>query len=123
MTMELIYKTVVTNIGKCASEFLNHNMFIIFKENVPQELQDYCYIHSDNNLVKGIEADDILIIGNEKYKITAVGELVNQNLLELGHITFKFSGETNAAIPGTLYLEKKEIVPPDSGTILQIIRA
>ncbi|TDT51911.1 PTS glucitol/sorbitol transporter subunit IIA [Fonticella tunisiensis] len=121
--MELIYRTTITNVGRCAEQFLTQNMFVIFNENVPQELIDYCYIHNENNLLNDIKVDDILIIDGWQYKITAVGSVVNQNLRNLGHITFKFSGETEAAIPGTLFLEKKEIVPLKNGTTIEIIRA
>lgn len=120
--MELIYSTQINKIGDNANEFLEHNMFVTFKDNAPQELENYCYIHSENNLVKEILTDDVLSINNVDYKITSVGELVNQNLSELGHITFKFTGEKDGAIGGTLYLEKKEIAPIGVGTILKIIR-
>jgi glucitol/sorbitol PTS system EIIA component len=120
--MDLVYKTTIGGIGQCAKDFLAHDMFVIFKDNAPQELVDYCYIHNENNLLKNIEVEDILIIDEEEYKVTGVGSIVNQNLRELGHITLKFSGEDNASMGGTLYLEKKEIVPLNNGTIIKIIR-
>lgn len=120
--MESVYKTVISNIGQNAKDFLEHNMFVIFKDNAPQELADYCYIHNENNLLKDIQAEDILIIDKENYRVTAVGSVVNENLKELGHITLKFSGEKDASMGGTLYLEKKEIAPLNKGTIIEIIR-
>lgn len=120
--MELIYSTTVDKIGKCAEEFLEHNMFIVFKNNAPQELEDYCYIHSENNLVKNIQKGDCLYIDESEYKIMAVGDVVNQNLRDLGHITFKFSGSEDASVQGTLYLENKKIAPLGQGTIIKIIR-
>lgn len=120
--MKLIYKTEITSIGESASGFLEHEMFIIFKDNAPEDLKDYCFIHNENNLVQDIEKGDILFIGESQYKIISVGTMVNQNLNELGHITFKFNGDDMANIAGTLFLEKKEIVPPENGTILKVIR-
>ncbi|MBU3112223.1 PTS glucitol/sorbitol transporter subunit IIA [Clostridium lacusfryxellense] len=120
--MDIIYKTEVTYIGKRVKDFIKSDMFIIFKENAPEDLKDYCFLHNKNELTKNIEVDDNLFLGETQYKITAVGEYVNKNLKELGHITFKFSGETEANIAGTLFLEKKEIVPPENGTIIKILR-
>lgn len=120
--MKLIYSTTVERIGKCAEEFLEHEMFIVFKDNAPQELEDYCYIHSENNLVEDIKSGDTLYIDETEYKIMAVGEVVSQNLRDLGHITFKFNGSDEASVQGTLYLENKKIAPLAKGTIIKIIR-
>lgn len=120
--MDIIYNTVITCIGKKVSDFIQSGMFIIFKENAPEDLKEYCFLHNKNELIKNIEVGDTLFLGENQYKICAVGGYVNQNLRELGHITFKFSGETEANISGTLFLEKKEIVPPENGTIIKIIR-
>lgn len=120
--MKLIYNTQITAVGDKAGDFLDNNMFIIFKENVPKELADYCYIHNENNLIENIEPGDKLYIDNTEYEITAVGDLVNKNLKQLGHITFRFSGDKDAAIPGTLFLKNKKIVPLREGTIIKIIR-
>lgn len=120
--MDLIYRTIITDIGKNASDFLEHNMLIIFQTELPEELKDYCYIHNENNLVKDIEVGDILYLGEDGYRITAVGDVVNENLNTIGHITFKFEGETIAGPSGTLHLEKKEIAPLKKGTIIKIVR-
>lgn len=121
--MELIYRTVITDVGKYAEQFLNQDLFIIFNKNVPKELCDYCYIHEENKLIKDIKVNDILVIDGNEYKVTAVGSVVNQNLKDLGHITLKFSGETEAAVPGTLFVEKKRIAPLKNGTIIEIMRS
>lgn len=120
--MDIIYNTIITYIGKKVSDFIQSDMFIIFKENVPEDLRDYCFLHNKNELIKNVEVGDTLFLGETKYKVTAVGRYVNENLRKLGHITFKFSGETEASVAGTLFLEKKEIVPPVNGTIIKIIR-
>ena len=120
--MDIVYETTVTYIGEKVKDFIKNDMFIIFKENVPEDLKDYCFLHNKNELIQNVEVSDTLFLGETQYKVTAVGEYVNQNLRELGHITFKFSGEIEANVAGTLFLEKKEIVPPENGTIIKIVR-
>lgn len=120
--MKLIYITKIEMVGESAEEFLAHDMFITFKKNAPKELEDYCYMHSENNLTDKIKTGDILLINENEYRITAVGDIVNLNLEELGHITYKFTGEEDAKVSGTLYLEKKQIAPIGVGTIIKVIR-
>lgn len=120
--MKTIYSTTIEDIGIKAGEFIEADMFITFKENVPQDLKDYCFIHNENNLVEEIKTKDMLYIDDTAYEIKAVGEFVNTNLSELGHITYNFLGEVDAKVGGTLYLEKKEIAPMVIGTSLKIMR-
>lgn len=120
--MKTIYSTRIDKVGEKATDFLEAGMFITFKDDAPQELKDYCFVHQENNLVEDIKENDILCIDNENYIVEFVGEAVNKNLNDLGHITFNFQGETETRAAGTLYLEKKEIVPIAVGTILKIIR-
>ncbi|MDI9209508.1 MAG: PTS glucitol/sorbitol transporter subunit IIA [Clostridium butyricum] len=120
--MRIVYSTTIEKVGKCAEDFFIENMFITFYENVPSELAEYCFIHSENNLSEEIEPKDILYIGDEPYEIKAVGSVVNENLKLLGHITFNFKGINKAQVPGTLYLEQKKIAPIAVGTTLKIVR-
>lgn len=106
--MELIYRTTVTGIGEKSMEFILQGIFVIFKDDAPEDLKEFCITHKENNLLKEIERNDILKIGGEEFKITAVGSAVNENLQNLGHITFRFDGEEES-LPGSLSLEKKSI--------------
>lgn len=121
--MELVYKTVITNIGKNAKEFFSHNMFITFKGDAPEELIDYCFIHDENVLYTDIHKKDILKIDGKAFEITAVGEAVNPNLKELGHITLKFTGENEANVAGTLFIESSDIPSIEIGSVIEIVRA
>ncbi|MBS4162628.1 PTS sorbitol transporter subunit IIA, partial [Klebsiella pneumoniae] len=51
------------------------------------------------------------------------GEAVAQNLANLGHITLKFDGASTAELPGTLYLEQKELPKVLAGDWIQIKRS
>lgn len=107
--MMTLYKTKVINIGNEAEMFREEGMIILFGENAPESLSDYCYNIKVEPVAGEIEAGMELSIGSEKYSVTAVGSVVRKNLSELGHITIKFDGSREAELPGTLYVEDKAL--------------
>jgi glucitol/sorbitol PTS system EIIA component len=121
MIMKTIYENKVKNIGPMASTFLEEKMFILFGTEAPQDLKDFCYnievVDADGEIKEGQK----LVIHNEEFEITAVGNLVQRNLTTLGHITLRFDGTTTPELPGTLYLENKNIPSIDLGTEFKII--
>ena len=46
--MKVIYENQVKAAGECVEEFKDAGMFIIFGENAPDEIKDYCYSVSVN---------------------------------------------------------------------------
>lgn len=119
---QIVYKTRVVKIGRYVSDMCSEKILILFNENAPDELADYCILHSGNNLYKEIVVGDEVQIRSESFKITAVGELVNKHLAELGHTTIKFDGSTVAELPGTLHVEDKDIPSVFEGDIITVMR-
>ncbi|OCL25389.1 PTS sorbitol transporter subunit IIA [Orenia metallireducens] len=120
--MEKIYETNVTDLGAQFEEFLSGKMIILFMDNAPDELQEYCVLHGKNQLNQDIKVGDMLKISDMEYEITAVGDVVNENLANLGHITLKFDGDTTAELAGSLHMEAKEMPSIDIGDIIEIFR-
>ena len=90
--------------------FKGARMLILFNENAPQELREYCVLHRGNKLEDIVEPGDIFQLGKEAYKIIYVGSQVQKNLRDLGHITLRFNGNKEGEnLEGSLYLEDKEI--------------
>lgn len=102
--MEIIYHTKFTRIGEVAREALAEKMLITFKENVPPELADYCFIHCHGELTQAVQVGDMVEFDGVEYAVTAVGEVANENLSTLGHVTWWFDGATQAQYPGTIHL-------------------
>lgn len=122
--MQKIYSTIVKNLGPMAEDFIGEKMIILFNENAPAELAEFCLIHKGNNLTDTIEIGDILQINNTEYKIVAVGSEVQKNLANLGHIALRFnSNEDGESLEGSLYLEDKSISLPEVGTEIAIFKA
>lgn len=115
-----IFKTKVTNIGKEAEMFLLEKMIILFGENAPETLADYCFNINLEKVIKEIAPGMTLVIDGEEFQITSVGNVVTYNLNQLGHITIKFDGSVEPELAGTLYVEKKDIPQISVGSIIEI---
>jgi len=118
----LIYETEVLGTGELVSVIAEENMIILFGENAPSELKDYCVLIDIKGLNGNIQTGDTLTIGNESFAITAVGDVVDYNLTSLGHITLNFNGVTTPELAGTLYLEKHETPTIEVGSNITITR-
>lgn len=119
--MKVIYENQVKALGACVDEFKDADMFIIFGDNAPEELRDYCYSVSVQPINGTISAGQFLKIGSNEYQITAVGSEAPVTLAGLGHCTINFSGQTTVDLPGTIYVEHKPIPAISVGTVIQIV--
>lgn len=119
--MKTVYENKIINVGPLANSFLEEKMFILFGTEAPQDLKDFCYQISVVDTDGEIQAGQKLLINNETFEITSVGNLVQRNLTTLGHITLRFDGSATAELPGTLYLENKEFPVIEEGTELKIV--
>lgn len=118
--MLIKYETKINKIGPSVEAFLGEKMLILFGDNAPAELAEFCLLIDVKDVEDEIKAGDSLLLGERKYNITAVGEAVKENLSSLGHITLKFDGSQTAELPGTLYLEDSKIAEVKSGDLIQI---
>jgi len=121
--MKTIYENKVKGKGSLAENFLDEKMIILFGNEAPQELKDFCYSIDLVEPKDDIKPGQVFYINGEEFEITSVGDLVQRNLSTLGHITLRFDGSTTPELPGTLYLEDKEVPKIDLGTKLKIISA
>ena len=119
--MKVIYENKVKALGACVDEFKESNMFVLFGDNAPEEVTDYCY-HVDVTPLNGkIAVGQTLVLDGVSYKITAVGSEAPTTLAGLGHCTFNFSGQSEVDLLGTIYVENKPLPELTVGTVIQII--
>jgi PTS system glucitol/sorbitol-specific IIA component len=52
-----------------------------------------------------------LELGETRYAVTAVGDVAEQNLRELGHITLRFDGQPQAEYPGITWMALVAVTP------------
>ncbi|MDA7025439.1 PTS glucitol/sorbitol transporter subunit IIA [Bacillus sp. CLL-7-23] len=120
--MAMLFQTKINKIGAFASAFTEEKMLILFGDGAPEELKDYCLSIDVQPVEDSFKEGDELLVDGKSYKVTAVGDAVTNNLERLGHITLKFDGSQFAELPGTLYLEEKELPEVFVGDRIQIKR-
>ncbi|WP_312952220.1 PTS glucitol/sorbitol transporter subunit IIA [Superficieibacter sp.] len=102
--MTIIYQTTITQVGQSAAEALTDNMLITFREGAPTDIVEFCFIHCHGELTGRLQPGARFELGDRQYDVTAVGDVAEQNLRELGHITLRFDGEHEAEYPGTVHV-------------------
>lgn len=101
------YEAKVTGIGGMVAELASDgDLIIIFNEDVQDpDLKDISIAHTISELKEDIVPGDVLTIGENKFNVTAVGNVALKTLKDLGHCTIKFDGEDTANLPGELHVD------------------
>jgi glucitol/sorbitol PTS system EIIA component len=99
------YAATVTKVGEDVLEHLPLGIMILFAENAPEELHFFSVIHRPEQTTGGVRAGDTIRIDDRELVITAVGDLANENLVALGHISLKATGAEEAPLPGDVCVE------------------
>lgn len=109
------YQATITAIGPLVSEFIDHNILVLFGETAPEELAEFSIIHNGNDMQGTLAVGDLVCLGDAKFEVLAVGEGANDNLKNLGHLILKFNGETEPEMPGDVCLEAKPLPAIEPG--------
>ena len=118
--MNVIYTNKIVNIGKDVTAF-GDEMIILFGDNAPATLKDYCYTIPIVQTSAHISPGQFFSIDGEKFKIMYVGKIAEKNLNELGHLTINFTASENSVLPGAIVVEKKKPHPMKIGSVVEII--
>ena len=116
------YATTVTAVGEQVAEFVTQGLLIWFAEGAPEELHFFTVLHRPTVTTGGVRPGDLVRIDDTAYRVTAVGEVANDNMVNLGHIDMKANGASEAPLPGDLCLEELPLPEPRPGTMLVIER-
>jgi PTS system glucitol/sorbitol-specific IIA component len=96
--MTVIYQTTITRIGQSAAGCAERPDADHLREGAPADIEEFCFIHCHGELNGELKAGSQLELGEARYAVTAVGDVAEQNLRELGHITLRFDGQPQARI-------------------------
>lgn len=102
--MSQIFTTTVQGIGSEAALFAEQGMYVLFGDNAPPALADFCYTIVMNPTTADISPGQRLVLDGVDFPVTAVGGLVRKNLDGLGHITINFDAASEPALEGTLHV-------------------
>jgi len=95
-----VYESAVTQVGGQVEAFLDHGLLIFFGAESPAELHDISVLHRATVNDDGPRPGDTISLGGEDIEVLAVGPVVRDNLLNLGHLDLKADGRTEAKLPG-----------------------
>jgi glucitol/sorbitol PTS system EIIA component len=115
------YATVVTAVGALVPDFVAQRLMVWFAEGAPAELHEFSVLHRPTVTVGGVRPGDEVRLDETVLRVLAVGDLANENLVTHGHLDLKASGETVAALPGDLCVEKAPLPDVRPGSRLQIV--
>ena len=122
--MKKIFEAKVIQVGPEAQNMIQDaNMLILFGEEAPEDLAEYCFKIDNKDLLGSIQKGGKLVVDSEEYLITAIGNVVEKNLTGLGHITISFDASEEGSLPGTLHVAAEKEVVIAQGTTIQIFEA
>ena len=77
--MKKIFEAKVIQVGPEAQNMIQDaNMLILFGEEAPGALAEYCFKIDNKNLLGSILEGGKLVVDNQEYSITAVGNVVEK---------------------------------------------
>jgi PTS system glucitol/sorbitol-specific IIA component len=114
------YATTVTAVGEQVPEFVGQGLLIWFAEGAPEELHFFSVLHQPTVTTGGVRPGDLVRLDDQEFRVTAVGDVANENMVNLGHMDLKANGATEAPLPGDICLEELPLPEPKPGTTLVI---
>ncbi|HYO38406.1 MAG TPA: PTS glucitol/sorbitol transporter subunit IIA [Nocardioidaceae bacterium] len=118
----VVYESTITAVGEQVEAFLGHGLLIFFADESPAELHDMSVRHVATVAEEGPRTGDTIVLGEHSLEVLAVGPVVGENLLNLGHIDIKANGLTEAKLPGDANVPKQTLPMPSPGDAFRIIR-
>ena len=117
-----VYESTVTAVGNQVPAFLEHGILIFFGDQAPAELHDISVLHDVAVADDGPRPGDTIHLGTTALEIQAVGGVVRDNLLNLGHLDVKADGLTQAKLPGDVCVRKGGLPLLSVGDAFRITR-
>jgi glucitol/sorbitol PTS system EIIA component len=117
---QIRYATTVTRIGEQVAEFIKSRIIIFFAEGAPEELHFFSVLHEPEQTTGGLQVGDVVRIGDRELRVTAVGDVANENMVNLGHIDLKANGADKAPLAGDLCVEEGALPEIEPGTRMVI---
>lgn len=118
----VVYESAVTQVGGMVEAFLGHGLLIFFGANAPAELHEMSVLHEATVAEDGPQVGDTVYLGEESMEVLAVGPVVRDNLINIGHLDLKADGRTEPKLPGDVCVRVGEIPLLAPGDAFRITR-
>lgn len=106
--MSEIMKTTIKQVGEHSNKFLDEGLLLLFShQDIMSEVKTYSILVEEIIFSGNISQGQTLHIDDSTYEITAVGSIAEENLRNIAHVTFRANSNTEAELPGTIYIEEK----------------
>jgi PTS system glucitol/sorbitol-specific IIA component len=115
-----IYEIRITAIGPLVEEFTEAGVWVFFRDDAPAELAEFALLHHAAPPQEPIAAGHVIEIDGQRYAVTAVGDVANKNVRDLGHMVLKANGRTEPELPGEVCIEARPLPQPAIGTTLRV---
>ena len=119
---QVVWESEVTQVGGQVEAFLGHGLLIFFGDNAPAELHDMSVLHEARVEDDGPRPGDHLQVGSTELEVLAVGPVVRDNLLNLGHLDLKADGLTEPKLPGDVCVRTGDLPLLRVGDTFRITR-
>ena len=119
----VVYSTTVTAVGELVSDFRDQGLLVFFGEGAPAELHEFSVLHKVEISERAPQPGDRIRINAEEFNVLAVGSVVSDNLLNLGHLDLKANGLTEAELPGDTNVEALPLPMIKVGDKVEIVSA
>jgi PTS system glucitol/sorbitol-specific IIA component len=115
------YVTQVTAVGPLFADFRAQGLVILFGEMAPEELHEFVVLHRPTVADSAPRPGDVVELAGQPFTVTAVGDVVPDNLIRLGHASVKADGNTTPPMPGDICVEAKELPVLEAGSVVRIL--
>lgn len=118
---EVRYETEVTQVGAIVPDCIGQGLLIWFAEGAPEELHDLSILHRPTLTTGGVQVGDEVALDDLRLRVLAVGDVANDNLVNLGHMDLKANGESVPPMPGDICVERAALPLLERGSRMAII--
>ncbi|HEU0101975.1 MAG TPA: PTS glucitol/sorbitol transporter subunit IIA [Mycobacteriales bacterium] len=117
-----LYATQVVAVGALAAQLVAGGVLVLFDEHAPEELHEISVLHRPSTALAGPAPGDRIVIGDVELPVLAVGDVVADNLLQLGHLDVKADGRSTPAMPGDVCVPEGPLPEMAVGQRIRVLR-
>lgn len=117
----LRYATEVTRVGSMVPDCIAQGILIWFAEGAPDELLELSIVHRPSITVGGVQVGDEIRLDELRLHVLAVGSVVDDNLVKLGHMDLKANGESEPPLPGDICVDRVRLPLLGPGSQMEIV--